>query len=72
MHWAVLGRVAGDEEDTCMVFSGFAREEAEQEFMRDLEARAVQDRSWDPEDSHVRISHVLSSQAPMVVEYETD
>lgn len=60
-HFAIIGRIHGDDEDTALLYQDCTEEEARATFIEDL--RALDD--TDPND--VYISHVLASETPITL-----
>lgn len=69
-HFAIIGRINGDDEDTTLLYQDCTEEEARATFIEDL--RALDD--IDPNDvegmgeaADVYISHVLASETPITL-----
>lgn len=69
-HYAVIGRMHGDDEDTCFVYECSHASDARQNFiddMRALEDITPEDVEAGGEEMNVYITHVLKSAAPIEV-----
>lgn len=62
-HIAIIGRVCGDDEDTCLLYDGMTLGEAKAEFTADM--LALDQCSGDDDLPEVYITHVLTSASPM-------
>lgn len=62
-HIAIIGRVCGDDEDTCLLYDGMTPGEATVEFKADM--LALDGHHADDEPAEVYITHVLTSASPM-------
>ena len=60
-HWAIIGRVSGDTEDTCLIYSNCSRGVALERF-----TRAILMPDDNPDD--VIVTCILSSTSPFTVE----
>ena len=61
-HFAIIGRINGDDEDTALLYQDCTEEEARATFIEDL--RAVEGTG---EAAEVYISHVLASETPITL-----
>lgn len=68
-YYAVIGRIHGDDEDTCYTFLGLDRAGAVREFKaRIREDRQVEDAVDEDGEDRIYINHVLSSKTTITEE----
>jgi hypothetical protein len=65
-HYAVIGRIPFDDEDSCYIYDNVTRDEAVDQFEADIyedSGRDDQEETTEREGSAVYISHVLFSES---------